>query len=192
MDPDAVPTIHFRGLLFLVNRMIRFALVTSLLVLVGAGIGFAQPRIGVIDIGVILEQSLAAQEADEMLQAFVAERQQAVDELEVELDALQEQLSQLDEGEERTSLQAQFDEQLAAMRQQVQRFEEEINAVLEDFRGQLLSDIQIVLQMFGSENGYDIIMDASSLGFFSDAVDVTDAVIEMYDALLLESRSLAE
>lgn len=177
------------------NRFVLAALCSLMFIVAAVGVGSAAGKIGVVDIAVIMDESVAGQEAHALLGSFVAERQQVVHEKEAELDELVLALDDDAAGlsvERRTALQAQFDEANAELTQLVNQFEAEIEAVIEDFRGQILSDIQIVLQLFGVESEYDVILDMSSIAFASDAVDVTRDVIKKYDELLAESRTSAE
>lgn len=177
------------------HRMVRIGLLVSLLFIVGVGAAAAQgesdgqPAIGLVDIGFVMDESLAGQEADQLLQAFVAERQQIIDEMEAELDELTSRLEAVENEDEQAALQAEIDGQLEALRQRLHQFEDEIDALVDDFREQLLSDIQLVLDIFGSENGFDLIIDAKAVLYWSNGYDVTEAVIERYDQLLLESRN---
>lgn len=176
--------------MFLINRSIRVGFIVLLITLFAVGIAGATPKIGFVDIGTIIDDSAAGQEADGLLQAFVAERQQVLDELELEIEQLNEQLEASEDENERAALQAEIDEKTAALGQQLQTFENEINAVIEDFRGQILSDIQVVLQLFGEEHAFDVIFDTGSVAYVGDVVNVTEDVIAKYDEMLAESRAL--
>lgn len=176
--------------MYLINRSIRVGFIVLLITLFSVGIAGASPKIGFVDIGKIIDESAAGQEADGLLQAFVAERQQVLDELELEIEQLNEQLEASEDEGEQDALQADIDEKTAALGQQLQTFENEINAVIEDFRGQILSDIQVVLELFGEEHGFDVIFDTGSVAYIGDVVDVTDDVIAKYDEMLADSRAL--
>lgn len=177
------------------KRFVLAALCALMLIVAAVGVGSAAGKIGVVNIAIIMDESVAGQEAHALLSSFVAERQQVVHEKEAELDELVLALDDDAAGlsaERRAALQAQFDEANAELTQLVNHFEAEIEAVIEDFRGQILSDIQVVLQLFGAETEYDVILDMSSVAFASDAVDVTRDVIKKYDELLAESRGSSD
>jgi outer membrane protein len=56
----------------------------------------------------------------------------------------------------------------------LQKSEQEILGVVNQFLGKIIND-------FGEQNGYDLILDASAAVYFSDTPDVTEAVIKLAD-----------
>lgn len=179
--------------MFLVKRGIHIGLVGlfALFLMVGIGAANAAPKIGVVDIATIMDESVAGREADALLRAFVAERQQVIDELELELEQLTARLNGTDDSTMRNTLQSEMDEKTTAFQQRVQRFEAEIEAAISELQSQILGDIQIVLELFGDDHDYDIIFDTASVVYLGPALDVTWEVIEAYDKLLEENRALA-
>lgn len=174
------------------KRYIRAVLCALVVTLLAVGVSSAAGKIGVVDIAVVIDESVAGQEANALLGAFVAERQQVVVEKEAELEQLTLSLEENGEGmsaEARAALQAQIDAATTELTQLLHTFEAEINAAIEELRGQILSDIEVVLQIFGVENEFGLIFDAASAVFVNDTADVTWDVIGKYDELLAESRA---
>lgn len=167
-----------------------WALVLPLFVV---NVGAAAGKIGVLDVNIVIEQSVAGKEAQAILESFVAERQQLVREKEAERDELE--LALTDDGagrssEETAALQQRVENVTAELTQLVREFEHEIEAAVNDLRDQLLADIVIVTQLFGEENGYDLILDAAQVAFARDAIDVTEQIVRKYDELLAQSRGV--
>jgi outer membrane protein len=57
----------------------------------------------------------------------------------------------------------------------LQKSEQEILGTVNQFLGKIIND-------FGEQNGYDLILDASAAVYFSDTPDVTEAVIKLADS----------
>jgi outer membrane protein len=60
------------------------------------------------------------------------------------------------------------------LERELQKSEQEILGVVNQFLGKIIND-------FGEQNAYDLILDASAAVYFSDTPDVTEAVIKLAD-----------
>lgn len=174
--------------------MRRNALIVTtalLLSLALTAVASAAARVGVIDLGLIIDESKAGRQANTVLNAFIEERQQALLPLETQLEelaaALESDVVTLS-VEERAALEADFDalaeEYLALLNQ----YEAEIEAAVESLREQILADVGVVLQLVGDSRGFDLIMDASMAYYYRRTVDLTFEVIREYDDLWDEAQ----
>gem|GEM_PF-4186085 len=172
------------------NRAVVVVVLAAALVLAIGAVASAQTRIAVIDLAFIIDASKAGQQGNAILQQAYAERQQQVAELEAELAAMEEKLAnQALSPEERQALLAQLEEAAARFEETVARLEGELQQLLEALRSQILSDLRIVVQMVAEQNNVDLIIDANQAYFFRETVDLTMAVLQLYDQLFDEARA---
>lgn len=167
---------------------------TVFIVLVATAAGSAAGRVGVVDLAVVIDESKAGKEANAALNAFIAERQLAADELEARWQQLADDLEAAESSlgdEEPEALRAELDAAAAAYVAAVDEFEAEIDGALQALRDHILSEIGIVLQRVGDARGFDMIVDSSSVFYYRRVVDLTFEVIREYDDLWEEARRLA-
>lgn len=165
---------------------LRIVLTVAIIVLAGAVVASAQSRVGVVDLAIVIDESKAGQEANTALNAFIAERQAAADDLAARWQELADALEEGDESlseEEREALQAEMEAAEAEYIAAVEQFEAEIAAAVDELRQYILNDIGIVLQRVAEARGFDLIVDASSAYYYRRVVDLTFEVIREYDEL---------
>lgn len=178
-----------------VKRDASLAAVVLLLTLTLPLAASAADRVGVIDLGTVIDESQAGREANAVLNRFIEERQQWLVPYEERLDDLLARLNGEDEAlsaGERAALQAEFDELAQEYFAMVEQFEAEIQAAAQTLREQLLSDIEVVVRMVGEARGFDLVLEASDVYFYRRVVDLTFEVIREYDHLWEQSRQQAE
>lgn len=170
------------------NRIVVVVVLAAALAL--GGVAAAQSRIAVINLAFIIDESKAGQQGNAILQEAFAERQQQVNELEAELQEMEAALadSSLSDAE-RADLLARLEEAAARFEETVAQLEAELEQLVEALRGQILSDLRVVVQMVAEENGVDIVIDANQAYFFSSSVDLTMAVLQRYDELYEQARA---
>lgn len=179
---------------FGMKRFIATAMTVVFLMVTMVTVGFAADRIGVIDLALIMDESKAGKEANEVLAEFIQERQQALQPLETRLTELNDIVENGDSelaDDERVAK----EEELGAVVQEytatVNAFESEIQSVLQSLRNHIMSEIGVVLQIVGDESGFDVIVDTSSVYYYRRVVDLTSEVIRKYDTLWDEARQQA-
>lgn len=170
----------------MMKKGMRIFVTVVLVVVAAAAVVSAQSRVGVVDLAIIIDESRAGKEANAVLDAFIAERQQEADELAARWQELADAL-EADDGslsdEERGALQAEVEAAAVEYAAAVEQFELEIAMAIEALREQILSDIGIVLQRVGDARGFDMIVDSSSVYYYRRVVDLTFEVIREYDDL---------
>lgn len=159
--------------------------VALLLIMALSTVASAANRVGVIDLALIMDESKAGRRANALLEEFIAERQEALLPLEEQIEALAAELENAESmsDAEREALQAEFDEVVNEYVTQLNQYEAEIDAALQQLREQILSDIGAVLQMVGDSRGFDLIIDTSMAYYYRRVVDLTFEVIREYDDL---------
>lgn len=169
------------------RRVGLLLLVLLMGVLVSTGVASAQElRIGVVDLSIIISESAAGREANEQLNQLVerrrieiAQKEEAIVALETELNNIAENLS----DEQVTTKQEELNELISEYLQLIETYESEIQATAEAMRRQILAEIGAVLQWYGDNRGYSLIIDASAALYYRRVIDLTYDIIREYDAL---------
>ncbi len=134
-----------------------------------------------ISVKTLLEQSPQAISANSQLKALFGEREQG-------LISLSNNLKQMEQTYQKDSAIMSAEQKQKAENNIVQnrrRLQFEQNSLQEDLdakRRELLQKVQVevraVIRKYGEDNGYDFIFSDSSLLYASDAVDITDQILQ--------------
>lgn len=144
-----------------------------------------QMKIGIVDIEAVMNQSAAGRNANALLTEFINSRQ-------ADLDALQRQISDLEsrlvqsegiEHAERSALQQQIDQLIDDYYDRMNTYQQEVDQYVERLQQTLLSEIAYVLQQYGDEHGYDLIIDFGAVVYYRLAYDITEEIIKLYDEM---------
>lgn len=146
----------------------------------------ADLKIGVVDIQKAMEQSTEGTKAK-------AQFQKKVEKLQGELKAKQDEITALkDELERQSSVLSQtarddkekaYQYKLRDYQRLVKDSQEELQREDQELSQKILKDLQRIIENFGKAEGFDIILERtqSAVLFRSDAVDVTQRIIQLYD-----------
>ena len=151
-----------------------------LLALVSVGVN-AAGKTAFINSKVLLEQSPQAIEANAELQKQFGEREQGLRKLAQEIQQMEKTY--------KTDSAVMSDEQKKKAEDNIiqnkRRFQFEQQSLKEDLQAkqrELLQKVQVsiktVIQDYGTKNGYDFIFTDASIAFASDAVNITDEILE--------------
>lgn len=154
--------------------------------LVGGAVAGAQAKVGVVDLVTVIDESDAGIEANARLSEFVDERQADLDALESQISALQQELNQSADslGEaDRTAKQEQIDQMISDYVNRLNAYEAQIQEFTQILQQTLLAEIRAVLQYYGDQNGYDLILDSNAVLYYRPVVDLTYDVIRTYNEL---------
>lgn len=167
--------------------MSRTAFIAMAMVLAFASSAFAagEPKIGVVDLQRIVNESVKGKEATGEIETLVQKRQAEIDEREAELDELQKELKQKAVALSEEALQKRKEE-LKEKEQSLKRLVAESTAELQKLQrqrqGELQKELQKVLEALGKEKGFDVILPNEILLYYDqEAVDITDMVLKRYD-----------
>lgn len=186
---------HTIGTGGLAVKRLRFVLAFAFIFAFSAvGVGLAAAKVGVLNADAVMERSVAGQEAQAILADVVAERQQILQEKEDELNELAASAQDGTERspEEAAALADSMDSLRAELTALVRQFENEIDEIVDELQGQILSSVQYIAALLAEELGYDLILDGSHVAFASESIDITDELVRRYDAMLAERRAAEE
>ena len=165
----------------------RGTIVLLTAVLVGGAAWAQGAKIAVFDPQRVSEETDEGKVVKAELEAFQAGKQQELDALQLEVQTMRKQLT-----EQALSLSA---ERKAKLEKDIQRkivelqsaeeaanraFQLEIAEAQNRFQGQLLA----VLDAFGREEGFDVILDAQTVAFAAAKIDVTTAIIDRFNQMI--------
>jgi outer membrane protein len=162
------------------------ALVSALaLVLSAAAPAVAEMKIALIIPQKLIAKSKAGQEAAEKLKG----RKEAAQK---KLDAKAEEVKKQEEDARKRLMMLSADEKkkvgedLERQQRDGQRMKEDLERELQKAEQEILGTVNQflgkVITEFGEANGYDLILDAQAVVYFSETPDVTDAVIKLADS----------
>jgi outer membrane protein len=157
---------------------------------VSAGLAIAQSptKVGIIHISQAISSTKDGQKAAGELQAKFEPRKKTLEGRQSEVAALQQELakgSNTMAEAKRISLQRDIDTKSRSLTRDTedaeQEYQQEMNKVLNDLGGKML----VVIGKYAKENGYTLILDVSGqqtpVLYAADGVDITQAIIDLYD-----------
>jgi len=160
------------------------ALVLPLLVAAGAS---AQLKVGYVDLQRALNESDAGKAAKERFKQQVDRLQVDLKKKKDQLDSLKEQLekksSVMKEAEAR-DMQKDYEKKLRDFERSYKDSQGELQQKDNELTVELLKELQGVIEQFGKEGGYSIILEqsSSSVLYGSPELDLTEQIIARYNA----------
>ena len=165
----------------------RLAVVAWVAVVLGGATWAQGARIAVFNPQRVSEETAEGKVVKAELEGFQVEKQKQLDSLQLEVQTMRKQLT-----EQALSLSA---DRKAALEKDIQRkivelqsaeeaanraFQLEIAEAQDRFQQQLLA----VLDAFGRDEGFDVILDGQTVAFAAARVDVTTAIIDRFNAMI--------
>jgi outer membrane protein len=150
--------------------------------LVAAHAGFAQTKVAVVKMQDAVLGTAEIKKADAQMQVTFKPRQDEIEGLRREIEALS---NQLQSG--KLTPQQQDEVQSLGKRKQTdyQRKLDDFNADTEAYRNEVLQKgavkMQAVVKKLAEEKGYDLVVEATTAIFFKTALDITTDAIAAYD-----------
>jgi outer membrane protein len=162
------------------------ALALPLLLLIAAG-ATAQLKVGYVDLQRALNESEAGKQAKERFKVQVDRLQVDLKKKKDQLDSLKEQLEKkasVMKEEEARNLQKDYERKLRDFERSYKDSQGELQQKDNELTVELLKELQGVIEEFGKENGYSIILEQSSSSVLYGApeLDLTEQVIARYNA----------
>ena len=151
---------------------------------VAAPIAFAQLKVGVIDSQRAILETAEIKKAQAELEAQFKPRQDRIEQLEKELQAIHDQLQK---GQGKLAPDAERDLQLQGQRKQrdLQRATEDLQSDVDARRNEILARVQRqmveVVRKLAEEKGLDVVLDANDMIYFKPALDLTAEATAAYD-----------
>jgi outer membrane protein len=161
----------------------------SLIALAGAGTGAAAQslKIGYVDLQRALNESEAGKHAKERFKVQVDKLQVDLKKQKDAIDSLKEQLekkSSVMQEEQARNLQKDYEKRMRDFERSYKDSQAELQQKDNELTVELLKELQVVIEAFGKENGFSIILEqsSSSVLYGSPELDLTEQVIARYNA----------
>jgi outer membrane protein len=142
-------------------------------------------KVGVVDIQQVLNQSQRGTGFKQKLESERAARQRELDAKQQELTTLQAEyekqaplLSEAAKREKQEALQRRLRDARRILDDVNRDFEKKVR----DAEAEVTREILVVVQEYGKDQGYSMIMEKSTLLYTGQAVDITPDIIKRYDA----------
>jgi len=141
-------------------------------------------KIGYVDLNKVQTQSKAGKDAIKNVEKMFKDKQAQLDQRQDELEKL---LQELDKQAAvlKPDVKKQKEDKLQKDYKELQRFksdsEDELNKKKAEIAKQLFDEIAAVINKFGKEEGYTLILERAVVLYAPEAVDVTDKIIKAYD-----------
>jgi outer membrane protein len=148
------------------------------------GVVSAQTKVAVISMQQAILSTADIKKASSDLEAKFKPRQQAIEKLRTDLDAIQQKLQA---GQGRLSQSQEADLNLEGQRKQreLQRLSQDLQEDVDNTRNEILAGagrrMQEVVRKLADEHGVDVVVEAGSTLFFKAALDLTPDAIAAYD-----------
>jgi len=160
---------------------VRPLLACSALIAFAQG-GWAQVKVAVVNIQAAVYATAEVKKADAQMQAQFKPRQEEIENLRKEIEALS---SRLQSG--KLSAQDESDITVLGKRRQIelQRKQDDYNTDVQAFQSEVLqrtaAKMQAVVKKMAEERGFDLVMEASTAIYFKSAMDITADATTAYD-----------
>jgi outer membrane protein len=165
------------------NTAIRL-FVASCAMLAAAAAGSAQTKIAIINLQRAVLESAEIKKASAELEAKYKPRQQAVEKLQKDIQALQQNL-QSNAGKLTPQAEAEITAQGQRKQRELTRLTEDLQADVDRERNEILSRssqrMQEVVKKLAEEKGIDVVTDISNTVYFKPALEITTESIAAYD-----------
>ena len=165
------------------NSAIRL-IAASCALLAAASAGSAQTKIAVINLQRAVLESAEIKKASAELEAKYRPRQQAIEKLQKDMQALQQNL-QSNAGKLTPQAEADITAQGQRKQRELTRLTEDLQADVErernDILGRSSQRMQEVVKKLAEEKGIDIVTDISNTVYFKPALEITTESIAAYD-----------
>jgi outer membrane protein len=144
----------------------------------------AQQKVAIINLQRAVLESAEIKKASTELEAKYRPRQQAIEKLQREIQALQQNL-QTNAGKLTPAAEADLTSQGQRKQRELTRLSEDLQADVERERNEILGrssqKMQEVVKKIAEEKGLDVVVDVSNTVYFKPALEITTESIAAYD-----------
>jgi outer membrane protein len=163
------------------------AVTALVLILATAATAGAQDlKLGFVDLQRALNESEAGKRAKEDFRGQLDKLQSDLKRKKDELDRMKEQIekkSAVLKDEERRNLEKDFQKKVRDFERSYKDSQTEMQGKDGELTARILADLQEIIQEYGRDEGYTLILEASSNVLYgASSIDLTDKVIEAYNA----------
>ena len=170
-----------------VSKTLAATLLLLPVVALAAEVSAQQIKIGYVDLQRALNESDAGKRAKERFKVQVDKLQADLKKQKDQLDALKEQLdkkSSVMKEDDARNLQKDYEKKLRDFERTYKDSQGELQQKDQELTVELLKELQGVIEQFGKEGGYSIILEqsSSSVLYGSPDLDLTEQIIARYNA----------
>ena len=147
-------------------------------------------KIGIVDFQRILSESEAGQQVQSKLQAKGREMETDLRALGKEIQELEEDLKQratVISKEKREELQREMDIKKYDLKSKQKKYQSELRQLESKMLEKLQQEIFSLAEEIGKKQGYLLIIEKSAAVYYPESIDITDKVIEKYNASASDS-----
>jgi len=162
-----------------------FACMAVLAALAFPAYGADIAKIGIVDFQRILSESEVGQQVQSKLQAKGREMETDLRALGKEIQALEEELKQratVISKEKREEMQREMDIKKYDLKSKQKKYQSELRQLENKMLEKLQKEIFSLAEEIGKKQGYLLILEKSAAVYYPDSIDITDQVIEKYNA----------
>jgi Skp family chaperone for outer membrane proteins len=179
------------------KRFIVAAVVVLAVVFTG-GIVFAQgPKVACLDLQKVFMDSIQGKEFRATMETLRMEKEKDLDKINENIKKIEDQLGAQSPAKKETS-KKDIEDKLSKAYMDRDRFlrdaNEEMKKRQETIIKPLEADIDKIVDKYGKENGIDVILNVSagSVVYFSDQIDITKNILEVFDKIILDRQAADE
>lgn len=168
------------------KRLVLLIVVLLTVVAVPAAMAADAMKIGYVDLQKALNLSATGKAAKEKMRAKFKDYDADVTKKQEELKKLKEDLEKqamLLSAEARASKERDYQQKVKDYQRMTKDIQEELQQADQDYTRKILEEIFKVVQQIGKQDGYTLVLEKteSSILYASEAIDLTDRVIQAYD-----------
>ncbi|MGM0423304.1 MAG: OmpH family outer membrane protein [Thermodesulfobacteriota bacterium] len=141
-------------------------------------------KVGVVDLQHVLEESKPGKKAIQNLEQEFQGLQQRLDQRKSELDELREEMqkqSLVMSQEAQSDKESEFRQKVQKFQELYQEYQNRMQAKEKELREPIIEDLVDIIQDYGQEHGFDIILDKQNSGlvFNTEELEITEPILEI-------------
>ncbi len=144
----------------------------------------ADIKIGYVDFQKVQQNSKAGKDALKTIEKMFKEKQAQLDQRQGELEKMMQELDK-QSAILTPDVKRQKEDKLQKEYKDLQRFksdsEDDLNKKKAEMAKQMYEEVSAIINKFGKEEGYTLILERSVVLYAPEAVDITDKIIKAYD-----------
>ncbi len=144
----------------------------------------AEIKLGYINMLKVEKESLAGKQALKTLEKMAADKQAKIEERRKEIEKMQKELdkqSSIISSDERQRREDKLQREYKNYQRYYSDSQDELSKKKEELANKMFDEVTGVIQKYGKEEGYTLILDRSVVLYAPEAVDITDKIIKAYD-----------
>src|SRR3990172_11779668 len=163
-----------------------FTIFTMFLILAFPGFAKAElPKIGIVDLQKVLDESARGREAMNLLAAEFEKKKKELDLKEEELEKIKDEItkrSSLCSLKVKQEKSDELEKSMKEYRRMRADLEEEMDKKNKNLSGKIMSDIIDLVNKLGEQENFSLILERGNAIFISSGIDITDKVIKLYNS----------